>query len=240
MQLPATSPVQTLFRRYDCCVVGDETTAEPLIFPVGHYLGRQFRLQPSGSRGDLGVVEDVCRVRRGANFHSLTGEQAAVWTAACGSAKALEDAIPWSRQSMLAATSSQVGEIVEDLIGRQLLVEVSPGTPSARDFASTHRVVPSMLGLGNSADEPDIFHIGFLNSPVVAVSHAIYDLWSWSTMDGCLWDACENAYQAAQQAGIAAPADDPNQLLTGFLGALHALLYAGAASIDIDFRLDLN
>jgi len=204
-------------------------TDDQLIFPVGHYVGAQYRVPESG--------DATQQVRRGAVFHSLTDEQFTVWTLGHGSTEAVRNEMRWQRPSIeelaKAGGLTEAGGIIEELIELGLLVEVTADTEL--EFAERHRIVPLMLGLGNSADEPDLFGIGFLNQPVLQVAHAIYDLWQWSTMDDTLWATCENAADVARRGGF--EYTEPAKLLTGFLGSLHALLITDAAYVDVDFRL---
>jgi len=204
-----------------------------LLLPVGHYVGIQYRIGAAGAPR---------QVRRGATFHDLTEEQFAVWAAAHGSADAIENDVPWQRQSVerhpSVAGLDGASEIIEGFLAEGLLVEVTPSHDQAIVFARSHRVMPLMLGLGNRADEPDVFGIGFLTQPVIEVSHPIYDLWQWSAMDDSLWATCENAADVARRAGSTDRESlEPVRLLTGFLGSLHAILLANAACLDIDFRL---
>jgi hypothetical protein len=204
-----------------------------LLFPIGHYVGVQHR---------IGAARAVRQVRRGATFHDLSEEQFAVWAAAHGSEEAIGNDLPWQRQSLeqhpSVAGLDRASEIIDDFLAGGLLVEVTPLDDRAIVFASSHRLVPLMLGLGNGPSEPDLFGIGFLTQPVIEVSHPVYDLWLWSAMDDSLWATCENAADAARRAGSAEPESlEPARLLTGFLGSLHAILLANAACLDIDFRL---
>jgi len=212
----------------------DTDDGEPLLFPVGHYLGARHRVQEPTN-----VAQQV---RRGATFHDLTNQQLTIWTLAHGSPEAVHNEVAWRRRSVeeLAKITGLIGaaDLVQELIGMGLLVEVVPGTDQALDFAKTHRVVPLMLGLGNTADEPWLFGIGFISQPILQVTHPIYDLWQWSAMDDTLWATCENAADVASRAKSTDPEyTDPDKLLTGFLGSLHALLFANAAYLDDDFRL---
>ena len=212
---------------------------ERLLLPIGHYVGARHRA-PDATEA---AQEFSQQVRRGAAFHDLTSQQFTVWTLAHGSPEAIQNEVAWRRQSVeeLAKLTGLVGvaSLVEGLIGMRLLVEIAPGTGPALDFAKTHRVVPLMLGLGNTADEPGLFDIGFLNQPILQVTHPIYDLWQWSAMDDTLWATCESAADVARRGNYADPdSADPDKLLTGFLGSLHALLVTNAACLDIAFRLD--
>jgi hypothetical protein len=206
----------------------------PLLFPIGHYVGIQHR---------TGAASAPRQVRRGATIHDLTEEQFAVWTAAHGAEEAIENDVPWQRQSVEGHPSvaglEGASEIIDDFLAGGLLVEVTRSDDQAIVFARSHRVVPLMLGLGNRPDEPDMFGIGFLTQPVIEVSHPIYDLWQWSAMDDSLWATCENAADVARRSGSMDPESlEPARLLTGFLGSLHGVLLANAACLDIDFRLE--
>lgn len=200
----------------------------PLLFPIGHQLG------PSHRAGRTVAAQQV---RRGAVFHDLTGHQAEVWRLAHGVPEEIDRQIPWCRESVEERIPGAAGTI-EELTGRGLLAEAVPGTAQADEFARAHRLVPLMLGLGNTPDDPDTFGVGFLSQPVLLVSHPIYDVWQWSTMDDSLWNTCENATDVARRAGSTDPDSvDTHRLLTGMVGALHALLAAGAAYLDAGFRL---
>jgi hypothetical protein len=203
------------------------------ILPIGHYVGAQHRIDELGTRR---------QVRRGAIFHDLTEDQFAVWVAAHGTPAAIEQDAVWHRRSIEehppVSGLPDASGLIDGLLDLELLVEVAPGDNHALDFARSHRLVPLMLGLGNGADQPGVFGIGFIHQPVLQVSHAIYDLWQWSAMDDSLWATCENAADVARRAGSTDPEFvDPASLLTGFLGSLPALLLANAAYLDADFRL---
>jgi hypothetical protein len=208
-------------------------TLGSLILPIGHYVGTHYRLDEPGA---------ARQVRRGGTFHDLTGDQFAFWSLAHGTPEAVQNDVAWQRRSVedqaRQTDLAHADQVIDELLDLGLLVEVTPGDSEALDFARSHRLVPLMLGLGNSTDEPDMFGIGFLHQPVLQVSHAIYDLWQWSAMDDSLWATCENAADVARRSGSTNPDFvDPASLLGGLLGSLHALLLANAAYLDIDFRL---
>lgn len=206
------------------------------LLPVGQDLGVRL--------GDDPVRDDAVRqVRRGASVHELSESEYLVWTVAHGSPEALNDDRTWGRDDVermsTAAGVADTDMVLPDLLDRGLLVEVAPGTESAVRFAREHRVTPCMLGLGNTAEHPSLFGIGLLNTPILQVDYATYDLWQWSAMDASLWATCESAADVARRAGSTVEAYlDPDKLLTGFLPGLHALLLARAARIDVTFRLD--
>lgn len=194
---------------------------ERLVLPIGHLVG-------------------AGRIRRGADVVELSDRQYALWALAHGSPHAVEEQLVWRRESVveLARHAGVVNapSLVGELIEAGLLAEFGLGTDEALDFARSHRVTPLMLGLGNSAAEPDRFGIGFLGQPVLHVDFAVYDLWQWSAVDDTLWATCQSA------ADVANPGDkgrlvDAEKLLTTFLAALHPLLLVNAAYVDVSFRL---
>lgn len=206
---------------------------ERLLFPVGHHVGARHRVESD---------EVLEQVRRGATFHDLTSQEYAVWTLAHGSPEAVQNEVPWTRKAVeelaRVAGLTAVSEVVDKLMETGLLVEVAPGTDEALAFAKAHRVVPLMLGLGNTADEPWLFGIGFLGQPILQVTHPIYDVWQWSAMDDTLWATCLSAVDVARRAKSTDPeTTDPTKLFAGFLGTIHALLLSKAACLDIGFRI---
>jgi hypothetical protein len=204
-----------------------------LLLPIGHYVGSSYR---------AGRANAPRQVRRAATCHELSDEQFAVWVAAHGTASAVNSTVGGRvavEEHLRETGLDNVDELVAQLTDMHLLVEVEPGGGQAIEFAKSHRLVPLMLGLGNSVQQPDMFGIGFLHQPVLQVSHAIYDLWQWCAMDDALWATCQNAADVARRAGFTDPGlVDPEALLTGLLGSLHALLISSAAYLDMDFRLD--
>lgn len=209
-------------------------TTGTLLFPTGRYVGAYYHVDR--------VADSPHEVHRGGTVHELTGDQFTVWVAAHGSSDAVENNVAWTRQSVEedahAHGVADAERLVDELVNLGLLVEVTPTNNRALDFARSHRVVPIMLGLGDSPSEQGMFDIGFLNQPVVEVSHPIYDLWQWSSMDDTLWATCQNAADVARRAGSTDPNYvDPSRLLAGFVGQLHALLVTHAAYIDTDHRL---
>jgi hypothetical protein len=203
--------------------------AVPLIFPIGHQIGARFQ---------AGQIVAAQQVRRGGKFHDLTERQAEVWRLAHGVPEEIDRQIPWQRGSIEERITAS-GPVIDDLMGLGLLVEATPGTAQAEEFARAHRLVPLMLGLGNSQSDPDSFGIGFLSQPTLQVSHPIYDVWQWSTMDDSLWNTCDNATDVARRAGSTDPeSTDTSRLLTGIVSSLHALLATSAGYLDIGFRLN--
>jgi hypothetical protein len=201
----------------------------PLLFPIGHQVGPRYQASQ---------MIAAQQVRRGAEFHDLTEQQAQVWLLARGVPEEIDRQTPWQRASVEERVPGS-GPVIDELQDLGLLVETTPRTPQAEEFARAHRLVPLMLGLGNSANDTDTFAVGFLSQPALQVSHPIYDVWQWSTMDDSLWNTCENATDVARRAGSTElDAIDTSRLLAGIVGSLHALLVSSAAYLDVAFRLN--
>lgn len=211
----------------------DGGKVEPLLVPIGHYVGAVYQ------DGERGVRRQV---RRGATFHDLTADQFAVWSAAHGTQEAVQAGLAWQRRSVeehpQVADVPGASGLIDEMLDLGLLAEVTPGREQVLEFARSYRLVPLMLGLGTSTDNPDLFDIGFLHQPVLSVSYPIYDLWQWSTVDDSVWATCESAADVAKRSGYTSPDYiDPTRLLVGMVRSLHALLVSRAAYLDIGFRL---
>jgi hypothetical protein len=159
---------------------------------------------------DLGVFHDgagggpVHQIRVGTEVADLTEDQYATWLAA----RTPDDA----------------------LVARRLLASATDPV----QFASTHRLLPLALGLGNTDDEPWLFSAGLLYQPMVAMTGPLYDLWQWAHLSPDLWSACREAAAVAVQAGLTDEEQtDPAQVLAGALETLPQLLAARVACVDV-------
>lgn len=162
---------------------------------------------------DLGVFHDgmggspVRQIRVGAEVEELTEEQYETWLAVLDG-----------------------GPASDELRTRRLLADPS----DAVEFASTHRLVPLALGLGNTAEEPWLFSAGLLYQPMVAMTSPLYDLWQWAHLSPDLWSACRESAAVALQAGVTAPEQtDPAEVLAGALETVPHLLAAKVACFDV-------
>jgi hypothetical protein len=187
------------------------------------------RLVPVGH--DLGAFHDgsggQCQqVRVGAELVELDDSRYAAWVAAHGD------------------------EVVDELPSKQLVAAVDP----AVEFASTHRLVPLVLGLGNSAEGqvafaeahrlepllvglgnsaeyPDTYAVGLPgNPPVAMLDSGSYELWQWAAVAPSLWQACE--VRAKVGAGLGDPTSAAD-LLDDVLGDLRPLLANSCAYLDV-------
>lgn len=199
----------------------------PLLFPVGLYLGVHH--SPAGDGPPVQVVRVGSKMRR------LTGPQFAVWALAHGVTDPAEHRD--RTRSTVAEASRRAGvadpdPLIDAFLADGALAEVTPGSPDAVEFARTHRMVPLMLGLGNTADDPALFRVGF-SEPVVGMNADLYDLFLWSHLEVHLWAACDEAAAVEKELGSDDPElTDPHQVLAGLLTALHSMLVGHAVYLD--------
>jgi len=164
---------------------------------------------------DLGVFHDgmggqVWQVRVGAEIEELTEEQYTAWAAA-------------------HETEPPAG-VAAELRSRRLLAS----TTDPVTFASTHRLLPLALGLGNTPEQPALFSAGLLYQPMVAMTAALYDLWQWAHLSQDLWAACREAAAVAVQAGVTDEEQtDPAEVLAGAMATAPYLLAARVACFDV-------
>lgn len=199
-----------------------------LLIPIGHCIGAYYDLPTS--------ADHFVQVRVGPDVHRLSDEQFAIWGLAHGTPDRDAEQ-PWGRQAVLDAAGragiAKSEQVLESLMTDHLLVETTPGTDSVVDFARRHRLIPLMLGLGNTAEEPWIYSVGMIGLPIVQLSAMAYDLYEWAHMDANLWLACEGAAATAVRVGIEDPlATDPLDMLNALLGTLHFLLSPNAVYLD--------
>lgn len=202
----------------------------PLIFPIGHYLGAHY---PS-----VGAELDFHLLRIGWETYKLSGnEQLGVWALAHGLPEGHEMA-PWTRPAVEGAARATgipgAAHILEELIGKDLVIEASPGTAEAVEFARVCRIRSLLLGLGNTSEEPLLYGIGLAaTKPVVKVPSFTYELWKWGHACDSLWHAVQIFAQAGRNT---APGDsdqtDPERILTRCLAATQVLVAHGAAYLD--------
>ncbi len=171
----------------------------------------------------------------------MSAEERTVWACAHGVPDQLEAGRPWTREALLEAVrahlpDADVATIIDDLLGRDVLAEVNPGTQQAIDFASKYRLIPLMLGLGNTPEEPWEYRIGLVSAPLVSVSGTVYHMWEWSHLYKSLWDSCRKLAKIREghtDPPATAEQRDPEAILTEILGSLHHLLAPGCAYLDV-------
>jgi hypothetical protein len=206
------------------------TIDAPLIFPIGHYLGADAR--PGASPPDGRIV------RIGWDVYRLDDdEQLGVWALAHGVPTG-GDASPWTRATTegaaRAAGIADAARILDDLLGKDLLVEVAPGTAEAVELAQVCRIRSLLLGLGNTPDDLLRYGIGLTpTQPAVRVAPFAYELWKWGHACDSLWHAVQIMARAGRDAGSDDEQDtDPELVLTRCLTALQTLVGHGAGYLD--------
>lgn len=208
-----------------------ETTspgAQPLIFPVGHYMGA-FHDAVDGP-------VKFRRVRLGVEIEQLADDDHfGVWALAHGMPDRVNQG-PWTRGSLIAIASemgmSKVDQLIDDLISQGLLFEVARGTGPAVEFARRHRVQPLMVGLGNTPDDRLHFNLGFVGTPpALKINSFQYEVWLWSRVAPSLWELAE-MFVKVEQANSADVVIEPPHVIDRVLGELHPMLAHNAAYLD--------
>jgi len=191
------------------------------VLPLGHSLG----VRDDGTRFE---------VRLGPLLHRLDAPRFAVWALCSG----LPDAVgPWTAADVLAraldAGVADAAQALDRLRADGLVATAAPVGPTAHELARRVRLMPQLLGLGNSAEAPHSWSMGFPDRPVVALDATLYDLVCTAHLDSSLWRACESSSAVARRSGVPDPvATDPEQLLAALLRAIHPLLSSGAVRLD--------
>jgi len=204
---------------------------EPLVFPLGHQMG------PFHQHRDAPPSYWV--IRLGWDSPLLHEPDAAVvWSLAHGLADRVHTT-PWTRSAIRsAAEESGIADcdgVLDGLLERGLVAELSPGTAAAAEFAGTHRVQSLLLGLGALPDHPEADGIGLLGMPPLAqVGPRSYQFWQWAHLWPTLADAAGGlAEMAAAESPAAPPADaDATTVLDRLLRELHPLLCGHAVYLD--------
>jgi hypothetical protein len=194
---------------------------------MGHYLGVSPAVAGRTGRHTVMV---------GGDSYPLSSPELTVWLASRGSHTA--DRHTGRDRGELVRHAAWRGlpdpaPVVDRLIRRGLLVELSLYSRQTVGFGRRSRIVPLMLGLGNRPDEPARYGIGFYAEPVLPVTGLVYRMWEWSHVEASLWAGCRSHASVARRAGLAAPNEcDPMLVLNRFLEALPPLLAFGAAYVD--------
>lgn len=200
-----------------------------LIFPVGHYMG-PFHPGP-------GEPVKHHTVRVGWQTPKLhDDDEYGVWAIAHGVVRRL-DTTPWTRavveDTVRNAGVDEPARIVDALLERGLLAEVTPGTPQAVEFANAYRVQSLMVGLGNTPDEPLLTGIGLPGlPPAVRVEPFSAELWEWGHIFPNLWGVCTMFTEVNAEMEQPDADTDPESVLTRLLNSLHLLIAPNAMYLD--------
>jgi hypothetical protein len=142
---------------------------------------------------------------------------------------------PWTRIAVLQAAYElgvpDPAPILAGYLEDGLVVEVEPG--DAVGFAERHRVVPLLLGLGNTPADPQRYGLGLLGKPpLVTVPALTYDLIQWGGIADNVWDVCQAFAAAGREAASTEAEQDPEYVLATFVESLPTLLGAQAVHLD--------
>jgi hypothetical protein len=125
--------------------------------------------------------------------------------------------------------------LINDLVFRELLVEVVPETLDAVSFAGRFRLLPLGLGYGNCQLEPGQWRIGS-SEPKVVVDPIVFRILQWGHMFHNLWEACQglpSIDQDDRQLGEVLRDVTPESVLGLVLEQAHGLLAASCAYFDL-------
>lgn len=211
----------------------------PLIFPVGHYLGAHYP--------HAGADLDCHVIRIGWEIYRIEGnEQFGVWALAHGVPDQSDEPTPWTRAALEGAARATglpaVAGALDFLFTKDLIIEVTPETPDAVEFAKVCRLRSLLVGLGNTADDPLHYGIGLPGGqPVMRATAFDYELWKWGHACDNIWHVCQVLAQAGRDIAPNDPGQtDPERILTRVLAAIQNLVAHGAAYLDEAREEDLT
>jgi len=200
--------------------------AEPLVFPVGHYMG------PFYPGKDAPLKHHIVRV--GWDTPKLPDDDhLGVWALAHGLSTRI-DTTPWTRRAVEDAAReagmADPARIYDSLLERGVIVEVH----DALEFAQRYRMQSLMVGLGNTPDDPLQSGIGLPGvTPAVMVPLKTYQLWQWGHLGNSLWLACQLLAEVGREASPESPQEsDPEYVLQRAIGALRTLIAHNVAYLD--------
>jgi hypothetical protein len=216
--------------------------ATPLLLPIGQHVG--------ALRLGYDAPADRHEIRAGTRVHELSAVEFAAWALAHGDPEPAAEATgtppPWGRAEVSArlrdsgvvgragAQAADPTALIDALLERGMLAETPAHGPAAVAFARAHRLIPTLLGLGNSAEDPWMFSIGPLGQELIQVGRAMFEVWAWGPVDPDLWTTCESFAESERAAGGTDPETiEPAAVLAAFLANLHFLLGAQAGYLDV-------
>jgi hypothetical protein len=218
---------------------------DPLLLPVGHYLGpvypgrdappsfhvvrlgwQQLRLSDPEhletwllchGEPDRATQDRANQDRTGGERDATVGTRSAVLMTAAE--RDVADAEP----------------ALEDLLDQGLVVEVTPDdAESVTRFARSHRLQPLLTGIGHDQEHPlDMIGIAGLVVALEAMPR-VFEVWQWAHLWPDLWSAGQAlAGAAAGQPDSPRSETDPDEVLAFVVGAVHTLVRHGAAYLDV-------
>jgi hypothetical protein len=193
-------------------------SASPLVFPLGHYVG----VRQSDERH---------LIRVGFEHQSVSAGDFGLWVLAHGPAEVGHGR--WTTEQLYelaaAAGLSEPAAGTDRLVGQGVIALVPPELEQA--FVRAHRMQSLMVGLGNTADAPDVFRVGLpgMATPVT-LDQSSYELWQWGGMVPDLWRSCEVRAAVAEKLDVRV---NPDELVGELIGDLRVLLAHSCAYLDV-------
>lgn len=161
-----------------------------VIVPAGMMMGEYHR------PGSADETPEHWQINVGGLAERLTLEEMSVWVAAMmhpekqsrleGTRAALHQSLDELEGPRVAAPDA----VIDDLIGRRLLVEIDPVEGDIERFARTHRLLPTGVGMGNTHEDPLAYRIAVGGQPRTSVDGDIYTLWANTVYFPNIWESC--------------------------------------------------
>ncbi len=168
------------------------------LLPIGQYAGEFF----TSAEQQEPVYHEV---RLGGDFIRITSLEHATWAVAHNDPQLLAEGAQPNRAAIETAMRQlgyvDIAEPLQNLQQLGLISAVVPVGGPLREFAQRHRIVPQVLGLGNTAQDLDDCLVGTPGEPRLSLSFDAYQVWLASELHPCLWDASEQVAEAFQAAG---------------------------------------
>lgn len=190
-----------------------------LVLPVGQFGGAVRR--PAEGTG--------FSIRRGDTVVTVEPGPGTLWLAAHGRREDLVTT-EWTRDAVSRGAATTDRTSWETLTRLDLIAEIDPDEPEAVDFASAHRLVPRMHGLGNRSDQPSRFMAGYEPDGIATFTWHQWRLWRESHLEPSLWEGCERLVENERGAGREV---DARALLGDTLRNLHIMLGLNLAYLDV-------
>lgn len=182
------------------------------VIPVGYPCGIQ--------HGDSARSAPSAFLISGGQYFELQLEEYAMWTLGF---ECLDE-------SELMARAQEIGindpaSRVRDLVDQQLVTTLSADLETDRPVLGSHRLLPLVIGLGNTRESRDWLRLGHNPERVVCqVEPLLYSLVTRSASMTSCWDLCETI---AKETG-----SELRDVTATFTAGICGLLPAGAAFLD--------
>jgi hypothetical protein len=205
-----------------------------MLLPVGQYAG-QFFISAQES------YPAYHEIRLGGEFVRLTSIEQTTWAVAHSDPQLLADGVEPNRVAIDSAMRQlgypDIEEPLKNLRDLGLIASVLPIGNGAKSFAERYRIVPQVLGLGNTADALDDCLVGTPGEPRLSLPFDVYQVWLASELHPCLWDACDQVAQALgearERAGTAGERITAATLAAGMVRLLPLLIATSCAYTDL-------